>query len=164
MTFETNVTGTSPGYPSTGIEIDFIVSALKVNGLCSENDRDHVTALSASAARWWRGKAWHLIAVKVFVLCLRSNRGQLVSQSAWRDIRNEMETYPFPQFAAPPSLGGPSRVAHVHIALFKNVSNAAWLRSRLVEVSTIEGAEGDAAREEMDYALIEGAMVRNTIV
>lgn len=71
-----------------------------------------------------------------------------------------METYPFPQFAAPPSLGEPSRVAYVHLALFEDVSNAAWLRSRLVEVSTLEGSEGEAARDEMDYALIEGAMVR----
>lgn len=77
-----------------------------------------------------------------------------------------MESYPFHQFRATSSSAGISLsgddlrpIAHASISLYTNVTNSKDLRKRLVEVSMMEGEAGDKARNEMDYALIEGSLV-----
>jgi EKC/KEOPS complex subunit CGI121/TPRKB len=48
----------------------------------------------------------------------------------------------------------------VHVALFKHVTNAANLRSRIVRASTIEGTEGDLEREAVNFAFVDARLVR----
>ncbi|OCH93225.1 CGI-121-domain-containing protein [Obba rivulosa] len=62
-----------------------------------------------------------------------------------------METYHYPSF--------PADASHVHIALFKNVSNAAELRSRIVRASLLEGSEGDLEREAVNFAFIDARLI-----
>lgn len=59
-----------------------------------------------------------------------------------------MESVHFPHFPA-----------SVHIALFKNVKNAASLRARLVTASTMEGEEGERERAAVNFAFIDGRLV-----
>lgn len=60
-----------------------------------------------------------------------------------------MESYPLPHHSA-----------NLSIALF-DISNAAALRSRLVAASTAVGEEGDHERERLDFAFVDGSMVRS---
>lgn len=62
-----------------------------------------------------------------------------------------METYTLPFF--PPNIGT------VHVAYFEDVTNAAAIRKRLVEAARMEGAEGDAARQAVDFAFVDAEMV-----
>lgn len=62
-----------------------------------------------------------------------------------------METYTFDNF--------PPYGKQIHITLFKNVSNAAEIRKRLIAASTMEGKEGDKAREEVDFGFVDASMV-----
>jgi hypothetical protein len=63
-----------------------------------------------------------------------------------------MESYILPNF--------PREVSSIHLCWFQNVTNSASLRTRLVEAATMEGEQGDKARDEMDYGFVEASMVR----
>jgi hypothetical protein len=62
-----------------------------------------------------------------------------------------MESYHLSQF--------PVDHSSVHLAFFKNVTNSADLRKRLVAAATMEGEEGDRERDLLDYAFVEANMV-----
>lgn len=62
-----------------------------------------------------------------------------------------METFTFPHF--------PPYATPIHIALFDNVGNSSGIRKRLIEASTMEGEEGDMAREEVDFGFIDASLV-----
>lgn len=64
-----------------------------------------------------------------------------------------METYAYPAF--------PPQYSNIHIALFKNVTNAPQIRRRLIEASQMAGPEGDKAREEVDFGFVEANLVRS---
>jgi EKC/KEOPS complex subunit CGI121/TPRKB len=48
----------------------------------------------------------------------------------------------------------------VYVGLFKDITNAAELRARIVAAATMDGAAGDAAREEVNFAFIDARLVR----
>jgi hypothetical protein len=54
----------------------------------------------------------------------------------------------------------PAHLSCVHIALFKDVKNAAELRSRIVQAATLVGTSGDAAREMVNFAFVDARLVR----
>ncbi|ORY20579.1 kinase binding protein CGI-121-domain-containing protein [Naematelia encephala] len=62
-----------------------------------------------------------------------------------------METYTLSAF--------PSTYSTIHIALFRNVTNAPEIRKRLIRASTLEGDLGDRARAEVDFGFIEASLV-----
>ncbi|GHJ88596.1 hypothetical protein NliqN6_4998 [Naganishia liquefaciens] len=62
-----------------------------------------------------------------------------------------MESYILPNF--------PPEYSSIHLCLFQNVTNSASLRTRLVQAATMEGAEGDEARDAMDFGFVEASMV-----
>jgi EKC/KEOPS complex subunit CGI121/TPRKB len=62
-----------------------------------------------------------------------------------------MESYNLPHF--------PVEHSSIHLAFFRNVTNSADLRKRLVAAATMEGSEGDVERDILDYAFIEANMV-----
>jgi EKC/KEOPS complex subunit CGI121/TPRKB len=62
-----------------------------------------------------------------------------------------METYTFPHF--------PQYATPIHIALFDNVSNSSGIRKKLIEASTMEGSEGDVARDKVDFGFIDASLV-----
>ncbi|OWT36201.1 protein CGI121 [Cryptococcus neoformans] len=62
-----------------------------------------------------------------------------------------METYAYPAF--------PQQYSNIHIALFKNVTNAPQIRKRLIEASQMTGPEGDKAREEVDFGFVEANLL-----
>ncbi|TDL14659.1 CGI-121-domain-containing protein [Rickenella mellea] len=66
-----------------------------------------------------------------------------------------MESYLYDEF--------PDNVCTVHIALFVDVANAAPLRARLVRASTLEGVEGDAEREAVNFAFIDAKLVTSRL-
>ncbi|OCF40044.1 protein CGI121 [Kwoniella heveanensis CBS 569] len=57
------------------------------------------------------------------------------------------------------SFAFPAPYSHIHIALFKNVSNAPQIRKRLVEASVTKGPEGDQLRREVDYGFVEAGVL-----
>lgn len=60
-----------------------------------------------------------------------------------------METYPLPAHSA-----------HVHIALFTQLTNAATLRTRLITASTLPADDpGNDERAAVDFAFIDASMV-----
>lgn len=67
-----------------------------------------------------------------------------------------METYAYPAF--------PQQYSNIHIALFKNVTNAPQIRKRLIEASQMTGPEGDKAREEVDFGFVEANLVRLSLI
>jgi EKC/KEOPS complex subunit CGI121/TPRKB len=62
-----------------------------------------------------------------------------------------MESFAYPHFSS-----------RAHVALFNCVTNAAELRARIVRASTLEGDEGDAEREAVNFAFIDARLVRET--
>ncbi|KAF8263437.1 CGI-121-domain-containing protein [Lactarius quietus] len=63
-----------------------------------------------------------------------------------------MESFAYPHF---------SSIAHV--ALFNGVANAAELRARIVRASTLEGDEGDAEREAVNFAFVDARLVTSVL-
>ncbi|KAI0333470.1 CGI-121-domain-containing protein [Cubamyces sp. BRFM 1775] len=53
----------------------------------------------------------------------------------------------------------PSELSAVHVALFTNVTNSAALRSRIVRASQLEGPEGNAEREAVNFAFIDARLI-----
>ena len=62
-----------------------------------------------------------------------------------------MESFAYPHF---------SSIAHV--ALFNRVTNAAELRARIVRASSLEGDDGDAEREAVNFAFVDARLVGGT--
>lgn len=54
----------------------------------------------------------------------------------------------------------PTELSQIHLQLFKNVTNAAELRSGLVAAASLEGDAGERERERYDYCFIEAKTVR----
>ena len=50
--------------------------------------------------------------------------------------------------------------SHVHVALFRNVSNSADLKNRIIAASTAEGEEGEREREAVNFAFVDARLVR----
>lgn len=61
-----------------------------------------------------------------------------------------METFAYPHFSST-----------VHVALFVHVTNAAELRARIIRASTLEGVEGEAEREAVNFAFVDALLVRH---
>ena len=51
--------------------------------------------------------------------------------------------------------------SHVHVVLFRNVSNSADLKNRIIAASTAEGEEGEKEREAVNFAFIDARLVRD---
>jgi len=66
-----------------------------------------------------------------------------------------METFAYSHF--------PADLANVHIALFTAVTNASQIRSRIVKASTMEGPQGDAEREAVNFAFIDAKLVTSKL-
>ncbi|OSD01986.1 CGI-121-domain-containing protein [Trametes coccinea BRFM310] len=62
-----------------------------------------------------------------------------------------MDTFRYPHL--------PSELSTVHIALFTNVTNSAALRARIVRASQLEGPDGDAEREAVNFAFIDARLI-----
>lgn len=62
-----------------------------------------------------------------------------------------MESYIIPDF--------PPYATRIHIALFRNISNAPEIRKRLISASTMEGVEGDQARDAVDFGFVDASLV-----
>lgn len=62
-----------------------------------------------------------------------------------------METFTYTQF--------PSDVSSVHIGLFRNVTNAAQLRQRLISAATMPGPEGEQERAAVNFTFIDARLV-----
>ena len=60
-----------------------------------------------------------------------------------------MESYNYTQF--------PDDASNVHVALFTNVTNAADLRNRLVQASTMPKESGEEERQAVDFAFVGGS-------
>lgn len=58
----------------------------------------------------------------------------------------------------------PLELSTVHLALFKDVSNSAQLRARIVRASQLEGPDGDAEREAVNFAFIDARLVKLTFI
>ena len=63
-----------------------------------------------------------------------------------------MESFSYPQFSPD--------VSSVHIALFKNVTNASQLKQRLISAATMPGPEGELERAAVNFAFIDARLVR----
>ncbi|KAI9466554.1 CGI-121-domain-containing protein [Lactarius psammicola] len=63
-----------------------------------------------------------------------------------------MESFAYPHF---------SSIAH--IALFNRVTNAVELRTRIVRASNLEGDEGDAEREAVNFAFVDARLVTSIL-
>lgn len=59
-----------------------------------------------------------------------------------------MQSYTYPQF---PALA--------HAVLYKNVTNASELRASIVKAATLEGEDGDKAKDAVNFAFVEARMV-----
>jgi len=66
-----------------------------------------------------------------------------------------MESLNFPHFS--------SKHSQVHIALFRDVTNAAALKLRIIAASTAEGSYGEKEREAVNFAFIDARLVRPLI-
>lgn len=62
-----------------------------------------------------------------------------------------MDLFYFPHLA-------PDR-ATTHVALFKHVKNAAALKKRIIDASTLEGETGEREREQVNFAFIDARLV-----
>jgi EKC/KEOPS complex subunit CGI121/TPRKB len=65
-----------------------------------------------------------------------------------------MDLFYFPHLA-------PDR-ATTHIALFRNVTNSAVLRKRVISASTLVGEAGDLEREQVNFAFIDARLVSSS--
>ncbi|KAI6099057.1 kinase binding protein CGI-121-domain-containing protein [Pisolithus sp. B1] len=63
-----------------------------------------------------------------------------------------METYRYPQFDAV-----------VYAAKFKDVKNAEALRSRIVKAASLDGAEGEAERDAINFAFVEAKLITSSL-
>jgi EKC/KEOPS complex subunit CGI121/TPRKB len=54
----------------------------------------------------------------------------------------------------------PAHLAAVHIAFLTDVKNAAEIRASIVKAATLEGAEGNAAKDAVNFAFVDSRLVR----
>ncbi|KAG8934369.1 hypothetical protein FRC02_010114 [Tulasnella sp. 418] len=66
-----------------------------------------------------------------------------------------MEVYTYPHF--------PSNLSPVYIGLLHNVKNASTLRSRIVRAATMQGPEGEAEREAINFAFIDARLITSLL-
>ncbi|KAF5364055.1 hypothetical protein D9756_000989 [Leucocoprinus leucothites] len=66
-----------------------------------------------------------------------------------------MDLFFFPHLA-------PDR-ATTHVALFRNVKNAADLRKRIINAATMEGEAGEIAREDVNFAFIDARLITSRL-
>ena len=66
-----------------------------------------------------------------------------------------MQSFRYPHF--------PDDCSAVHVALFTDVKNSAEIRTRIVRASQLEGLDGDAEREAVNFAFIDARLVRACI-
>ncbi|KIM42761.1 hypothetical protein M413DRAFT_18501 [Hebeloma cylindrosporum] len=66
-----------------------------------------------------------------------------------------MESLNFPHFEA--------KHSQVHIALFRGVTNAAALKSRIVAAATAEGEHGEKEREAVNFAFIDARLITSKL-
>lgn len=52
----------------------------------------------------------------------------------------------------------------VHVALIHNLTNAPEIRKKLIAAATMQGPEGDKARQEVDFGFIEASLVSFVIL
>lgn len=64
-----------------------------------------------------------------------------------------MESYALPTPAYPTEL------SEISFGLFVDLTDAAGLRQRLIQASTMEGDEGLTERKRVDFAFLDGKMV-----
>jgi len=64
----------------------------------------------------------------------------------------QMETFAYPHFSST-----------VHVALFVHVTNSAKLRARIIRASTLDGVEGQAEREAVNFAFVYARLVRDKV-
>jgi len=64
----------------------------------------------------------------------------------------QMETFAYPHFSST-----------VHVALFVHVTNSAKLRARIIRASTLDGVEGQAEREAVNFAFVDARLVRHCL-
>ncbi|EPS94995.1 hypothetical protein FOMPIDRAFT_1033083 [Fomitopsis schrenkii] len=57
----------------------------------------------------------------------------------------------------------PDNLAHVHLALFHDVSNAAQIRQRIVRASQLEGPDGDKEREAVNFAFVDARLITSLL-
>ena len=60
----------------------------------------------------------------------------------------QMESFVYPHFSST-----------AYVALFNCVTNAAQLRARIVRASSLEGDEGDAERDAVNFAFVDARLV-----
>ncbi|KAI0687320.1 CGI-121-domain-containing protein [Earliella scabrosa] len=53
----------------------------------------------------------------------------------------------------------PPDLATVHIALFRNVTNSAQIRSRIVRASQLDGPDGETEREAVNFAFVDARLI-----
>ena len=53
----------------------------------------------------------------------------------------------------------PTALSTAHIALFTGITNAASLRARIIAASMMEGPQGNAEREAVNFAFVEASLV-----
>lgn len=58
----------------------------------------------------------------------------------------------------------PAHLSSVHIALFTDVTNAAELRTRIVQAATQAGEEGERARDAVSFAFVDARLVSNSFI
>ncbi|KAJ3540691.1 hypothetical protein NM688_g6192 [Phlebia brevispora] len=66
-----------------------------------------------------------------------------------------MESYQYSQF--------PPELSNVHITLFTEVTNAAHLRTRLIQAATMPGPEGEAEREAVNFSFIDARLITSRL-
>jgi hypothetical protein len=77
---------------------------------------------------------------------------ELLNVRSQLTVHATMETHTLSYF--------PSPYSRTHITLFNNVTNSPAIRKRLIEASiSPETPEGEAKRDEVDFAFLEGRLV-----
>ncbi|KAG2014160.1 hypothetical protein CC2G_011003 [Coprinopsis cinerea AmutBmut pab1-1] len=66
-----------------------------------------------------------------------------------------MDGFTFPHF--------PPTKSFAQFALFRQVENAAQLRKRIIEASTMEGEKGESEREAVNFAFIEAKLITSRL-
>lgn len=58
----------------------------------------------------------------------------------------------------------PPHLSTVHLALYTNVTTSAEIRARIVRASQLQGPDGDAEREALNFAFIDARLVCLSLV
>ena len=69
---------------------------------------------------------------------------------------SSMESYAYTIF--------PAHLSNIYIALFTGVKNAAEVRSRIIKAANMDGVDGEAERQAVNFAFINAKLVRSSSV